>query len=947
MQRRHESTSYRTTAIVLGFAIASIILFIGLSRWLAPERVEPPPISVITFEAPPSADAPNFNFEASRRSSIRRASRPDIPEAEEEPEEEPFHDDSYATITGVIVDIDTREPLSRIQVSALWNRSDEEKEDFRILKQELREQEIELFDRQELFDREAEALELDAQELEDLEELEAIIDKYNLEDSLNIHDIIFASNLEHSNTHETTSDGEGRFTIHVPYDRLHSLRFRGTEHKRLVLTDQYHDSGTSPPEMLIEMSLGAEVSGRVYDLANNNGIPFAPLYIHASGKDDGSFNSDYAYTDEDGEYFFTGLDLGPYEIRVNYRETRYKPGKVLPYKKLTITQEREKRNNVDFGLARAGVVWGYTRNPQTNENVSAELMLVNSDNIITQGINAAFNEMRDDGERNITGRSDDREGGYYELVGVPLNKEWRVHALSSDTAPQLSGAFVLTETSPDIRVDMNLFAGTSVFGKVIDEDGYPVPKADVMCIPGFADFFSPLSSAKTFRNATTQEDGTFELDDLPAGTYQIFASKEGYKLTIRGVPVNSDGYNNIHGILVRLHNIELGEYDIYGKVTDSRGRAIPGAEVNLDGFSMQAMFSDDGSISNEAITDENGEYRFVGMALGTYFMKVESEGYAPTMVTKVWLDKPTNVVLGMGAVIQGTVYSAETNRPFGESFQITAQPDMGMVGPITQNPMQFMEAIANQVSKSFDETANGEFQILVQPGTYSIQAQAGSESSDKVVVIVDEGDVLQGVQLFLGGAGGTIDGWVTSSTNENIQGTRVRLASADIELLPGVDIGSGQSETQTVGEDGAFIFENVPSGTYVVNAVHPAYAAAQSEPIMLEGNTRQTVTLTLTSGGNIEGQVLNRGRPVPNATVMLINTVDPKTATSDASGYFVMEEVSAGEHTIIGFSALSISINIANMTQSMGDSVVVENGITTRITLELYENTELIEELEN
>lgn len=944
MQRRHESTSYRTTAIVLGFAIASIILFITLSRWLAPDRVEPPPISVITFEAPPSAEAPNFNFETTRRSSLRRASTPDFPEPEEEPEEEPFHDDSYATITGVIVDIDTREPLSRINVSALWNRTDEEKEEFRLLKQGLREQEDELFDKQ---DREAEALELDAEELEDLEELEEIIENYDLEDNLNIHDVIFAPNLEHSNTQETTSDSEGRFTIHVPYDRLHTLRFRGTEHKRIVLTDQYHDSGTSPPEMLIEMSLGAVVSGRVYDLANDNGIPFAPLYLHAVGKEGGEFNSDYAYTDEDGEYLFTGLDLGAYEIRVNYRETRYKPGKVLPYKKLTITQEREKREHVDFGLARAGVVWGYIRNPQTNENVSAELMLVNSDNIITQGINAAFNEMREDGDRNITGHSDYSDGGYYELVGVPLNKEWRVHALSNDTAPQLSDAFVLSETSPDIRVDMNLFAGTSVFGKIIDEDGHPVQKAEVMCIPGFADFFSPLSSAKTFRNATSLEDGTFELDDLPAGTYQIYAFKEGYKVTMRGVPVNSDGYNDIRGILVRLHNIDLGEFDIYGKVADSRGRAIPGAEVSLAGFSMQAMFQDDGSISNEAITDENGEYRFEGMALGTYFMEVDSEGYAPTRVTKVWLDKPTNVVLGMGAVIQGTVYSAETNRPFGESFQITAQPDMGMVGPVTQNPMQFMEAMANQVSNSFDETANGEFQILVQPGTYTIQAQSDSETSDKVVVAVDEGDILQGVQLFLGGAGGTIDGWVTTSTNENIQGTRVRLASADIEILPGVDIGSGETETQTVGEDGAFLFENVPSGTYVVNAVHPAYAAVQSEPITLEGNSRQTVTLTLTSGGNIEGQVLNRGRPVPNATVMLLNTVDPKTAATDASGFFVMEEVSAGEHTIIGFSALSININIANMTNSMGDSVVVENGITTQITLELFENTELLEELEN
>lgn len=925
MQRRHETTSFRTTIIVLGFTIASILIFIGLSRWLAPERDVPPPISVITFEAPPPADAPQFNFSPAPNSRAR-TTYPRVRRAVDVPEEieEPFHDETYAMVTGLVIDVDTRTPLAGATVRAQWNRSPEEVDRFDKLRDTLEERELKQWD--------AEQLEVEPDPAEETTD----VDEYGFDPELTMDEIFFAPNMEHSNTQTTRTDEEGRFTIYVPYERLHTLGFNAEEHIPFTLDNQFHTSGLSPPELLIELSVGATVSGRVYDLAGNMDIPDIMLNIHKVGG-----QSNFVYTDDKGEYTFSGLDTGTYEVRVEVRQSRYRPGKVLPFKKLSITQEREARTGVDFGLARAGVVWGYTRNPQTNEDLTAAVMLVSSDNIITQGINAAFNEMRDESSvLNLATRSEEEYGGYYELVGVPLDQEWRIHAMTSDTAPQLSDSFILSESSPDIRVDMNLFAGTSVTGRVIDENGDPVKGAEIACIPGFSEFFAPLSNAKAFRNDTSLEDGSFELDDLPNGAYQIFAFRQGYKFTTRGVPINSDGYNDIRGVTVQLHNVDLGEHIIYGTVTDTLGNTVPGARVGIFGFSLQAIFEDDGTLKQETYTDENGKYQFDGVALGTYFMEVEHDAYAATKETNVRLDEPTDVVLGIGAIIQGTVYAAETNRPFTESFEITGRPDTGVQQPLSANPLQFIELMTNQISRSFDEEANGAFQLTVPPGRYLIRAQSGTLSSDEQYIELADGDIVQGVQFFLGGAGGIIDGLVLSSNGENIQGARVQLTRTDAEILPGVDIGFGSQDSQTVGEDGYFAFENVPSGTYVASAIHPAYAAVKSEPIILEGNMQETVTLTLSGGGRIEGTVVLRGRPVPNATVMLLNSVSPKSTATDNNGYFEMDEVNAGEHTIVAISALSITVDLDNIGESLGDSVVVENGRTTSITLNLAEGVE-------
>ena len=928
MSRRHDSTSIRTTAIVIGFTIATILLFTIISRIMAPERLEAPPISTITYEKPPAADVPEFDFDAVPARSAYLPSR--HTEIEDRPQ---YSDDTFAAITGTVVDALTREPIANAIVETNWALTDEESQI--ILQLGL------AFNRKLLQMRQDAGAELDLPP-EDMytEANEILLDEYGIERKSDIGRF----NSKTGRQQRTYSDGDGKFELHVPYDRAYSMRATHSAYKTTGLSKLFHESGTSPPPVIVEMDPGASIAGLVFNVADNEGVPFIGLNITAidvtrvgNQRLHLHENGDLV-TDKKGNYAIGGLLPGDYEIRVRHQFTRYRPGKVLPFKKITITAENEKLTGVDFGLARAGVVWGYVRNPEEDTPLTANLLLVGPENMITQGINAALSGINDGGESMETRSTftDQKKNGYYEFVGVPLDREWKVHAETTDAAPQLSDPFILTESSPDIRVDINLYSGTKVTGRVIDQDGVGIADAEIACIPRFSEFFTPLNSVKTFRNTRTNEWGEFEIDDLPNGSYQIFALAEGYKIAVRGTPIMPDGYNDITGVHIRLNEIEHGDYDIYGQVTDSAGRPVPDAHIDVAGFSIEMMLDRGGDMQQNTKTDAEGRYRFTGMSIGKYFMNVKHADFPEKRVTKVLLDKPTDITLDSGVIISGTVFDGDTNRPYRESFRISVEPSIDTFQqPDLSNPMETFGTLLEQFSGRSESfvSESGEFVMTIPPGKFTIRAEAGDSYSDPTDIEADDGDVISDLEFFIGGAGGVIDGWVTTRDGGNPQGAEVRLIQMGMEVLPGVSATMGINREETIGEDGRFVFEQVPGGVYRVTATHPAYAAAQTPDLEIgRGKDEHTVTLVIGNGGSIEGYVTNRGSAVPNATVILLGSVDSNAVSTDDNGFFYMDNVGAGDHAIVAVAAASI--NIANMGSNLGTPVSVQSGQTTRINLE-------------
>src|SRR5947208_12239363 len=63
---------------------------------------------------------------------------------------------------------------------------------------------------------------------------------------------------------------------------------------------------------------------------------------------------------------------------------------------------------------------------------------------------------------------------------------------------------------------------------------------------------------------------------------------------------------------------QLQTGDLYGTVVDQQGQALPGVTVTVAGIGSPPA----------QVTDEHGQFRFLGLYPGTYKLKAELEGFS-------------------------------------------------------------------------------------------------------------------------------------------------------------------------------------------------------------------------------------------------------------------------------------------------------------------------------
>ena len=307
------------------------------------------------------------------------------------------------------------------------------------------------------------------------------------------------------------------------------------------------DATRPSAQVTLELSTGASIAGRVTE--EGSSLPISGLLVTTSDQ------RHQANTDENGQYLLRGLSMGEIEVSVDLANTSFKAAKTLPYQKVRITSPDQEVRNVDFTLDPAGVVWGYVITPDNQPIPATEVVLSTSESILSQALSRMVDQAPP-----LRGRSE--QDGYYELVGIPLNEEWRLYANSDNFSPQLADPFLLTASHRTARIDIYLFSGTTISGVVVDKRNAPVPQAEVVCIPSYSNMVAPLDAPHAFRHGRADANGRFEVKEVPAGDYQIMARKQGYKVAMVGEPVYPDGYNSITGVKLVLEPVDSGDHAI-------------------------------------------------------------------------------------------------------------------------------------------------------------------------------------------------------------------------------------------------------------------------------------------------------------------------------------------------------------------------------------------------
>ena len=147
-------------------------------------------------------------------------------------------------------------------------------------------------------------------------------------------------------------------------------------------------------------------------------------------------------------------------------------------------------------------------------------------------------------------------------------------------------------------------------GQVVNAMGVPVPDVSF--------WITSVSARGRSIELKVDSDGRFELPDCPAGKL-LLDTRSSPRFTVRGLEVTAGSERAIRIV------VDSGEHEVTGTVTDSSGRPLEGAPVEIS-WSR----SDDGirvTSQRKTLTDGEGRFRFEGLGGGRHTIKASAANH--------------------------------------------------------------------------------------------------------------------------------------------------------------------------------------------------------------------------------------------------------------------------------------------------------------------------------
>jgi hypothetical protein len=393
--------------------------------------------------------------------------------------------------------------------------------------------------------------------------------------------------------------------------------------------------------------------------------------------------------------------------------------------------------------------------------------------------------------------------------------------------------------------------GGRITGRVLAADnGRPVKRARV---------FISAAEVPGGRGLLTDDTGTFDFTELPAGRYTLSVSKSGFvslsygqrRPLQAGTPLQLADGQQLKGIQFQLPRGSV----ISGRVLDEDGDAMPGVVVRVMRYQYlqgERRLTPAGN----GQTDDKGLYRVWGLMPGDYYVNAVARGGGP-------MGGP-----GGPGGFGGPGGRGGAGGRFG-----------GGGGP---------------------EQEQVNYAPTYYPGVPSV-AEAKPISVGLSQEVLDINFSMQLVRVS------RISGIVS-----NADGTPV--TSGNVNLIPDAGGARGNQIGVNFGGriqwDGAFQINNVAPGRYLLRARGDDSETPQfaSLPVSVNGDDVDDLTVVLSGSATITGTVsfLPGGSPAPDYTQFRITA--PSTDQSDfgpqpnarvdKEGHFSIEGVSAGAHLI-------------------------------------------------
>jgi uncharacterized GH25 family protein len=561
----------------------------------------------------------------------------------------------------------------------------------------------------------------------------------------------------------------------------------------------------------IDITLGAGevLSGRVVD-GDGNAIAGATIQV---------FDRDSAQgrSDAEGRFTLKGLKAGRFSVNVS--KSGFEPQNL---------QLEVPGKETLFTLVRAGRIAGNVQAKGRESLPGFQIMATRRD--ASGGISSRSQSYQPD------------PTGKFEIeVGQGTYVLW---AMVPGFAPSRSAEVAVKSGERVEGVVIDLVPGATIRGSVTAAGtGEPISGASISMTPSRDDL---MNFDWGLPGATSQPDGSFVLEGVPEGTITLTATHAQYaQATVPGISVRAGG--------TAAARIELSAGGRIRGVVTSGGQPLSGARVNAwksDGLTY---------VGKDAVTGPDGRFEIKPLPAGDYMLGVQRGGrrggfnprqervtVADGQVSEVTLDEGAGIHLS-GIVTQGGV-------GVGGGNIMAMQPEKGGNGA------------------SAEIEGSGAYSLVLPgPGSYLLMIErGGGRGGTKVEVTVPEGstELRQDIELPAGAISGVV---VDAETGEPLGGA---------QLVAFVAGGSSRSfasllramQSQARSDDqGSFLLENLPAGSYSLKAFADGYADGRVEGLALdEGKGSVETRVALERGVDLQLRVVDQsGQPVAQAMALL------------------------------------------------------------------------------